>query len=155
MKLASFCKRRSANPRPPRRKVQKDQAIFRKPGPLAVGRRPHSALRTICAFSVADACAAARPDRLRVRRRIRCAANIVKGSFFSCPALALSVTLWPIQPVAESLQLETEDPFAADASRRPYAKTPRTLAFGMADLEVPLKGVQAGGGCLSLLHILY
>jgi hypothetical protein len=63
--------------------------------------------------------------------------------------------LWPIQPFAELLQLETEGPFAAAASRRPYAKTPRTLAFGMADLEVPLKDVQVGDGCLSLLHILY
>jgi len=77
------------------------------------------------------------------------------GFFFSCPALAVSAALWPIQPVAELPQLETEDPFAGDASRRPYAKTPRTPAFEMADLEVPLKGVRVGGECLSLLHILY
>jgi hypothetical protein len=77
------------------------------------------------------------------------------GCFFSCPALALSVALWPIQPVAESLQLAMEDPFGADASRPPYAKTPRTPAFEMADLVVPLMGVQVGGGYLSLSHILY
>jgi hypothetical protein len=77
------------------------------------------------------------------------------GSFFSCPALALSVALWPIQPVAELLQLETGDPVAADASRRPYAKTPQTPAFGMADPVASLKGVQVGGGYSSLLHILY
>jgi hypothetical protein len=63
--------------------------------------------------------------------------------------------LWLIQPIAESLQPATEDPFGAGASHRPYAKTPRTPAFGMADLVVSLKGVQVGGGCLSLLHILY
>ena len=67
------------------------------------------------------------------------------GCFFSCPALPLSVALWLIQPVAESLLFATEDPFGADASHRPYAKTPRTLAFGMADPVVSLKGVQVGG----------
>ena len=77
------------------------------------------------------------------------------GCFFSCPALPLSVVLWLIQLIAESLQLATEDPFGVDASHRPYAKTPRTPAFGMADPVVSLKGVQVDGGCLSLLHILY
>ena len=60
---------------------------------------------------------------------------------FSCPALPLSVALWLIRPVAESLQLVTEDPFGVDANHRPYVKTPRTPAFGMADLVVSLKGV--------------
>jgi hypothetical protein len=95
---------------------------------------------------------------LRITTTLRGVLQSLEGSlgyFFSCPALALSVALWPIRPVAELLQLETEDPFAADASRRPYAKTPRTPAFGMVDLVVPLRGVQVGGGCLSLLHILY
>ena len=77
------------------------------------------------------------------------------GCFFSCPALPLSVALWLILPNAKSLQPATEDPFGAAANRRPYAKTPRTPAFGMAGLAASLKDVQVGGGYLSLLHILY
>jgi hypothetical protein len=92
---------------------------------------------------------------LITRARARTGGSVRPLGFFNCPALALSVALWPIQPVAELLQLATEDPFGVDASRRPYAKTPRTPAFGMADLAVPLKGVHVGGECLSLLHIVY
>jgi hypothetical protein len=128
MKLASFCKR--------------DEAQIR-----AVGRPPHSAHLRFFSRRRLGSCTPGPPV-------FAASFTSVKGSLFSCPALALFVALWPIQPVAELLQLETEGPFAADANRRPYAKTPRTPAFGMADLEVPWKDV-LGDGCLSLLHILY